>query len=551
MSTDDEALAPTRPSGDFVQRWWVGAVLIFILACAAFVRIRLIDLPLERDEGEYAYAGQLMLQGIPPYQLAYNMKLPGTYAVYALIMAGFGQTTRGIHIGLILANSITTFLVYLLGRRLFGPICGVVAAGCFAFLSLSYSVLGLAAHATHFVTLFGVAGTLLLWRAIEEKRLAFIFWSGLLFGLSFVMKQQAVFLSVFGGLMITWHELRRRPFEMRSLLVRGAVFSLGALLPFVSACAALAAAGVFSRFWFWTFSYARQYAGMVPLSSGWSMLQNAISLLFRAAPALWLLAGLGLTLVTYRERDRHKIWFALAFLAASFAMACPGLFFREHYFIPLLPAVAIFTGAAIQILSDEIRRRKWSRACLAIPVALFLAASGHAIARHGDLFFRSNPRTAARDIYGGNPFPEAVEIARYIRENTAPGSRIAILGSEPEIYFYSGRHSATGYIYIYPLMEAHKYALTMQQEMITEIESAKPEYFVLVDVVYSWLPRPTSHRLILEWFNRYAQEHLEQVGFVDIISMIATEYHLGDWEGKYSQPKSQFSVTIFKRKTNS
>lgn len=36
--------------------------------------------PLERDEGEYAYAGQLMLQGIPPYQLAYNMKLPGTYA---------------------------------------------------------------------------------------------------------------------------------------------------------------------------------------------------------------------------------------------------------------------------------------------------------------------------------------------------------------------------------------------------------------------------------------------------------------------------------------
>jgi hypothetical protein len=38
---------------------------------------------LERDEGEYAYAGQLMLQGIPPYQLAYTMKLPGPFAAYA------------------------------------------------------------------------------------------------------------------------------------------------------------------------------------------------------------------------------------------------------------------------------------------------------------------------------------------------------------------------------------------------------------------------------------------------------------------------------------
>ena len=49
-------------------------------------------MPLERDEGEYAYAGQLMLQLIPPYQLAYNMKLPGIYAAYAVVLKLFGQT---------------------------------------------------------------------------------------------------------------------------------------------------------------------------------------------------------------------------------------------------------------------------------------------------------------------------------------------------------------------------------------------------------------------------------------------------------------------------
>ena len=61
-------------------------------------------MPLERDEGEYAYAGQLMLQGIPPYQLAYNMKFPGVYAAYALIMLSFGQTSVGIHFGLLVVN---------------------------------------------------------------------------------------------------------------------------------------------------------------------------------------------------------------------------------------------------------------------------------------------------------------------------------------------------------------------------------------------------------------------------------------------------------------
>ena len=66
------------------------------------IRIRLLGIPLERDEGEYAYSGQLMLQGIPPYKLAYNMKFPGTYAAYAAIMAIFGQTIAGIHFGLLL-----------------------------------------------------------------------------------------------------------------------------------------------------------------------------------------------------------------------------------------------------------------------------------------------------------------------------------------------------------------------------------------------------------------------------------------------------------------
>ena len=42
---------------------------ILALAAVAFVVLRapFVSVPLERDEGEYAYAGQLILHGIPPY----------------------------------------------------------------------------------------------------------------------------------------------------------------------------------------------------------------------------------------------------------------------------------------------------------------------------------------------------------------------------------------------------------------------------------------------------------------------------------------------------
>ncbi len=47
--------------------WLLFGATLVAVACA---RIRLLGLPLERDEGEYAYAGQLILQVIPPYELA-------------------------------------------------------------------------------------------------------------------------------------------------------------------------------------------------------------------------------------------------------------------------------------------------------------------------------------------------------------------------------------------------------------------------------------------------------------------------------------------------
>ena len=157
------------------------------------------------------------------------------------------------------------------------------------------------------------------------------------------------------------------------------------------------------------------------------------------------------------------------------------------------------------------------------------------------------PEEASISTYGSNPFPESLEIARFIADNTNESDQIAVIGSEPQIYFYSKRHSATGYIYTYALMELHPYALTMQKEMISEIESAKPKYLIFVNIQASWLVKKDSERLISRWFKDYSRNHYELAGIVDI-DLDGTTYR---WDRDVIgyRVQSRSSLSIFRRKS--
>ena len=110
------------------------------------------------------------------------MKLPGTYLAYAGLMAVFGQTTAGIHRGLLAVNMLAILLPFLLVRNVLDETSAVVAVISFSIQSVSPSVLGMSAHATHFVALFGVAGSFVLWPYSPSSRCGRAFHSGLLFG---------------------------------------------------------------------------------------------------------------------------------------------------------------------------------------------------------------------------------------------------------------------------------------------------------------------------------------------------------------------------------
>lgn len=221
----------------------IGILLLITLLFGA-IRYRLRSMPLERDEGEYAYSGQLMLQGIPPYELAYNLKLPGIYAAYALMLAAFGQTSSGIHLGLILVTALSSLLMYVLASTLFGSIAGLSAAASFSLLAASPSVMGFEAHATHFVVLAALCGILFLIKGLRSQARWLLFASGFSSGIAFLMKQHGIFFAFF-CLFYLFLERRRIRRPIKELILDMLVLATGVLLTYGVTCALLYHLGVF------------------------------------------------------------------------------------------------------------------------------------------------------------------------------------------------------------------------------------------------------------------------------------------------------------------
>jgi hypothetical protein len=529
------SLSATPPAPSSTRPFLPWAIVLLVILLAALVRIRLLEIPLERDEGEYAYTGQLLLQGIPPYQAAFNMKFPGIYAAYAVIMAAFGQTIAGIHFGFLLLNAGTIVLVFLLGRRLFTPAAGVAAAAAYALLSVGAGVYGTQAHATHFVVAAALGATLLLLHAADTGndtgKPATYFSSGFLYGIAILMKQHGVFFAIFGGLYLLWNLWSQHRGTWLAMLRKLALFILGSAVPLALTAFAIWRAGVFDKFWFWTFTYAREYASEMSLTEGMQIFSTTFPNAVGPNLLLWILAAAGLVMLWWKNPNRVSAVFASAFLLFSVLAVCPGLYFRGHYFVLLLPAIALLAGATVT------SRPKIAWLVFAVVLAISIAAQN-------DFLFHMSPIEACHLMYRNSPFPEAIQIADYLRTHSDPAARIAVLGSEPEIYFYAHRRSATGYIYTYDMMEHQPFALTMQDEMIRDVENVRPEYVVFVNDAGSWARHQDSQAKILTWWNAYAAKNYTVVGAADIFSD-RTDYQ---WEHLESyRPRSRLYIAICKR----
>lgn len=524
----------------------LGVAVLFVL----IARIHLLSFPLERDEGEYAYMGRLILNGHLPYNSAYNMKLPGTYYIYALIMGIFGQSITGIHTGLMLVAVASMLLVFSISKHFVSKAGAVIAAASFGVIGTSGALYAQAGHATHFVAFFALLGMKLLLRMYENKRRNILWYysAGFLFALAFICKQSGIFFWLFGLSLILVKEYA--PESLPGLAKNTAVYFSGFITPVFVMLLYFHSFGDFGRFWFWTVKYLAKYGSNISVAAIPGAFKEglvAITANYSAAgyTALWLFSLLGLPFMLANKKPKaDKI--LLSFVLFSFLTVVPGFHFRNHYFITLMPAAALSIAVFFDFFNGIFVHKLKLPGLVFASFAAFILLAGAGIKANADYLFRQDNNISCKQIYGANPFVESIEIADYLKNNTKADDKIAVLGSEPQILFYSDRYSATGYIYTYNLVELHSYALTMQKEMANEIEANKPRYIVYVNIKTSWLFKPKSETFIFDWADGYVKKYYKLAARLDALPNRVSRLKTGQEMQTY-QPQSQDMVYVFER----
>lgn len=523
-------------SGAARQEIAVAAILALLsLAVVLYVRIRLLNMPFERDEGEYAYSGQLILNGFPPYLHAYTMKLPGMAYLSALFMLCFGVSVQGMHLGLLIANILSTAFIFLIGKKLFGATAGALSAAVFGLMAVSQHLLGTFAHATHFIALFVLAASFIIIPGNGNRSSFRLIAAGFLLGCAFLIKQHAL-LFLAAALLFTLADSR----NSRQRLASGSSLLAGFLLPYLLTVLILFKQGAFSTFWLWTVSYASVYATGLTPALGWLNFKSQLSEILASMWPYWGLAAAGLLALAAR-RDARGLLFTFLLLLASLVAICPGFHFRPHYFILLLPAVALLAGALLagNFLPKTVR--------MAL-IAAFFAAAAFQLWQERWFLFAAPPQEYLKKAYQTTkPFVESAVVAGYVKSITAKNERILVMGSEPQIYFYADRLSATGHIYMYPLMEEQPYALGMQEEMLQQISQSRPACLILVDDLSSWLSVSAEGNKFRERLGEFMRKSYELTGVAAVSRENESFYVFGERAGQFI-PDSASRILIYKLK---
>src|SRR5207244_2831476 len=291
-------------------------------------------------------------------------------------------------------------------------------------------ILGIFAHATHFVLLPALGGLLLLLVARESERLWPSLAGGTLLGMAVLMKQHALVFVPLGVGLVAWPTTGKSRASWTRSAMKDALVCIGTTLPLGIVAVMLYRQGVLDRFWLWAVRYAKEYVSEVPLSFAWTVLSDKFTKVTHSTLVLWLVAAVGLVALALDRWPPLTRFFVFGLLTTSFLGVCPGFYFRESYFIFPLPAIALLVGIAAVSVRRLLSRRLSLAASLNVTVAVFAALAVLFVIRERSYLFSMTPRELIRSRYGTNPFVEAIEIARYINEHTKERDRIMVVGSE-------------------------------------------------------------------------------------------------------------------------
>jgi hypothetical protein len=178
----------------------------------------------------------------------------------------------------------------------------------------------------------------------------------------------------------------------------------------------------------------------------------------------------------------------------------------EHYYITILPALAVFCAFAISKINftpeGEIKGRKTPYRIAFLLLALLSIGS---IREYASNFL------SQRDAYDA-------EAITYVQKNTSDDESVFIWGTQHAmVNFYSNRVSTSKYIYVFPLLRIGYTSEDRILEFLDELDKGKPAMIINAEPTKGFMKFPINTPAI--------EDKIDQ-----LMSQYYLADYLGDWQ---------------------
>lgn len=427
---------------------------VSLAACLALLIASALLTPVSNDAGTYLTLADGLLAGKIPYRDAFDHKTPGTYALFALVLAATGRSLAAVQWVQAAGVAATALLTGWLTWRRWHTLAAALATLFLLYGGTAYA----GAHLTTetWVALCTAAALVVLLR--PKAGLTNVDWlvAGGLIGLSALFKQTGILsLAAFGLWAWLTADTARTAVRRWTMLVAGCV------LPLAVTAAAFASQGALSDLWrdaVWANATAYPRQSLSVLVRG-----NLTNLRSFPLLAVGVLCGLVFSPPSLRRRGPRQAETLLWLVLASGLLPLLHRFYG-HYVLQALPAAAALAGIGLAAGWQKMSGRpRWVRGTA---VALFVL-----------LALIDGPRWPGYLAFTGRLAEDQRQTAEAVRTLTEPDEPILAISAAPQFYFLSQRPPATRWLYLYPV----NYTPAHEAELVDLIASRAVKAIVVDD----------------------------------------------------------------------
>ncbi len=409
----------------------LAALAIVLLTVATRLPSLLHPEPID-DEAMYSVVANEIVDGGRPYVDAVERKPPLLFWTYAAVFEATGKFNwKALHAVALLWTLGTMAGLFVIGKQLFNRETGLIAALLYSVFQPWATWKNLAFNGELLMNLPIVWAWAIGFGRSPSRVRPELLAAGALLCIGFLLKQPAAIAAVPLGiyLLLPSYRASRRLTRMVSL-AQAATLTIGFFGTLGLVAIALRQQGILPQAYYWTIS------------------DHSIPHVFWEHGILMTLAFVGACLplligAALAFRDKGGVWARksaertalLGLLAASVIGAAAGARFYPHYYIQLIPPLALLAAPHYaRLWSGKTRPRRWLRPVVAY-AWLALTVVGFSIAHWRGLAPQREPSGAGQ----------------YLLEHSNPKDRIFCWGQEPKVYLDARRRPAARYITTFPL----------------------------------------------------------------------------------------------------